>query len=97
VVETRKNQIDPPAGVELESYTNRYPSEDGTYVIVKEHVEWVQGIPQPLTEAEKEAQQRKLDAEVIKAAEQSKIALGVGLTAVSAAGILYLFRDKLFN
>ncbi len=54
------------AGVPLENYTKRVPSEDGTYVMITTHTERIEKIKQPLTPEEKAAQEK-----------QAKIALAV--------------------
>jgi hypothetical protein len=81
----RVREMDPPPGVVLENYKNEVASEDGKYIVIKEHSEWVQGIPQPRSEAEIRA-----DAETYKERMRrlSQIALGVGLGVLGVAGIV---------
>lgn len=71
-------------GVVLENYTKRAPSEDNTYVVITEHAERIELIPQPLTPEEIAAQEH-----------EAKMALaGLGVIAVIFAGVLGVMAWK---
>ena len=73
---TTSSSEDTVPGVEMQNFTLRTPSEDGTYVKVTTHTERIIKIPQPPTPAELE-EKRKSDILF------AKIAAGVGTTLVA--------------
>lgn len=73
-------------GVELQNYTKRVPSEDGTYVIVTTHQEKIEKIKQPPT-PEEIAQRKKQDRIA------GGILAGVGLAFFSFIGWA-IYKDE---
>lgn len=88
------------AGRALSDYTTRTPDDEGTYVHVVEHKEWIEKIKQPLTPEEKaelEAQrerQRQEDKE--RRAFNAKVFLGfVGIVAgVAVGGVILAGKEQ---
>lgn len=85
-------EIKSTPGVQLNSYTKRTTSDDGTYVIIETHTERLERLPQPPTPEEIE------EAREIRRREDrnAMIALGsIGALALGFFGLMVFLEIKL--
>lgn len=76
-------------GIELRDYIHRVPSDDGTYVRITEHREWIEKVKQPPTPEEIAARRERQK-------KDDKIVLGcLGLLAVGFGAFVYFDSKRM--